>query len=317
MAVKKPSGDREGQTGGGIKAAAKRSLKLLKVAGGEKPSATKTQPTPRSQSKSESNSKPESKSNARQQSQAKPKAQTKSRAGPKAKSNSNPGRAAASKPAGANKSAGAGRRRNGPNARTVDNAAHIQDVALDLFAQRSFSEVTIKDIGKATGLNTAMIYYYFRDKEDLFRGTVEIAVKRSLAAFEVLRSESDDPIELIANWMETHVEQLDLIRKFVKVSIDYANSGKRNARIDKAISDFYAHEKSILGEAIQQGIDAGRFRKRKPGPIIEFISTHLDGVMIRSYVMEDYDAPAAIRAFCQFVLEQLQREPPEFSRIKE
>jgi TetR/AcrR family transcriptional regulator, upper aerobic nicotinate degradation pathway regulator len=194
---------------------------------------------------------------------------------------------------------------------SADTAARIQDVALDLFARSSFSAVTIKEIGEATGLNTAMIYYYFRDKEDLFRSTVEIAVKQSLAAF-ANRPRVQDPAAVISDWLDIHIEQLELIRKFVKISLDYANSGKRIARIDKAIRDFYDQEKAILAAAIDRGIASGQFHERNTGLLIDFISTYLDGIMIRSFTFSEFNAASAIRRFRIFLLEQLKRRPPQF-----
>jgi AcrR family transcriptional regulator len=227
--------------------------------------------------------------------------------------------AAANKPSdktaksrGAGKPAAGTKRQSGAPQKNADNAALIQDVALDLFAQTSFSAVTIKDIGKATGLNTAMIYYYFPDKEGLFRETVEIAVKRSLAAFEAHGADDPNPPTVISNWLETHVEQLDLIRKFIKISLDYANSGKRVARIDRAIQNFYAYEREVLGSAIKKGIANKQFAQRDPAPVIDFISTYLDGVMIRSFIVPDFDAVNAIRRFKMFILGQLKRKPPSY-----
>ena len=57
--------------------------------------------------------------------------------------------------------------------------------SLDLFAERNFASVTIKDIAKALDVNTALIYYYFDSKTDLFRATIEYAVA---GAFENVRA---------------------------------------------------------------------------------------------------------------------------------
>jgi len=37
-----------------------------------------------------------------------------------------------------------------------------------IFAEKGFHATTIRDIAKATGSNVALIYYYFKDKEDLY-----------------------------------------------------------------------------------------------------------------------------------------------------
>lgn len=45
----------------------------------------------------------------------------------------------------------------------------ILDAAEALFAKQGFAATTIKQIGAGAGLNPALIYYYFGDKEKLYR----------------------------------------------------------------------------------------------------------------------------------------------------
>ena len=69
----------------------------------------------------------------------------------------------------------------------------MTEVALTLFAERNFASVTIKDIGTALGVNTALIYYYFDSKEDLFRAAIERAVERAFLHFRELRLRHSNP----------------------------------------------------------------------------------------------------------------------------
>ncbi|ODA67953.1 HTH-type transcriptional regulator AcrR [Methyloligella halotolerans] len=202
-------------------------------------------------------------------------------------------------PPGKDKSAG----RSG--ARASKNAARIRDIALDLFAQKSFSAVTIKEIGQAAGLNTAMIYYYFDDKEDLFRDTVETAVQRAMEAFESRRAPEGDPEAVVTNWLETHIEQIDLIRKFVKISVDYASSDARVDRIDEAIKRFYEGEHHILADALRTRTGE-RFTDSEIDRQIELFSTYLDGVMVRSIIAPGFDAEAAIRSLLDYILTMMR-----------
>src|SRR5215472_15196116 len=50
-------------------------------------------------------------------------------------------------------------------------ARKLMSVALELFARRGFSSVTIKDIAKSANVNSALLYYYFDSKEDLFKSS--------------------------------------------------------------------------------------------------------------------------------------------------
>ncbi len=50
-----------------------------------------------------------------------------------------------------------------------DSKEHILNVAFRLFLQKSFKEVTMKEIVKKTGLSKGAFYHYFESKEQLFR----------------------------------------------------------------------------------------------------------------------------------------------------
>ena len=49
-----------------------------------------------------------------------------------------------------------------------DSKEHIITIATKLFLQKSFKEVTMKDIVKHTGLSKGAFYHYFESKEQLF-----------------------------------------------------------------------------------------------------------------------------------------------------
>lgn len=168
-------------------------------------------------------------------------------------------------------------------------AEELAAVALDLFAARNFAAVTIKDIANASNVNTALIYYYFDNKEDLFRASIEFAVDQAFKNFRLLQARHDDPADIIADWLKTHVELYAPIHKFVKISLDYAGSETSIPVIDRLIRQFYDEELRILSQRISQGIQQGIFQQVDPDAIAVFISTYLDGLMVRSVILDDFD----------------------------
>ena len=175
-----------------------------------------------------------------------------------------------------------------------DRHGELAAVALDLFAERNFASVTIKDIARAANLNTALIYYYFESKEDLFRAAIEYAVDQAFRNFRRLQARHDNPADIIGDWLNNHVQLYAPIHKFVKVSLDYAGSAARIPVIDRQIRQFYDEEKRILSGCIRQGIEDGLFAPVDPESIALFISTHLDGVMVRCVILDDFDLNQAI-----------------------
>ncbi|MBL8532676.1 MAG: TetR/AcrR family transcriptional regulator [Betaproteobacteria bacterium] len=181
--------------------------------------------------------------------------------------------------------------------------------AFDLFAARNFAAVSIKDIGAAIQANTALIYYYFGSKEELFRATIEHAVDRAFQHFRLLRESRTTPPEIIAGWLENHVMLSDLIRKLVKIGLDYAGSDSRVASIDRSIRRFYDDEAAAVSEAIRSGIRQGLFRETDTDRLATFISTHLDGVMVRSMIFPEFDVARAVADLQARVWEHLDYRP--------
>ena len=56
--------------------------------------------------------------------------------------------------------------------------------ALRQFAQQDFNSVTIKDIANSIPVNSALIYYYFENKEALFRASLDYAADLAIARYE-------------------------------------------------------------------------------------------------------------------------------------
>jgi AcrR family transcriptional regulator len=176
-----------------------------------------------------------------------------------------------------------------------DRARELLAAALELFSEHDFSAVTIKDIGNAIGVNTALIYYYFDDKADLFRASLEYAVDQALANYRRLKQRHSDPVDLISDWFDNHIELAKPIRQLVKIMLDYSTSRTQRSVVDAVIRQFYDEECSILSSAIAQGIRLGVFRQVDPERAAHIASTYLDGIMVRSLIHKNLDIPAAMR----------------------
>ena len=177
--------------------------------------------------------------------------------------------------------------------------------SLDLFAERNFASVTIKDIAKALNVNPALIYYYFDSKTDLFRATIERAVARAFENVRALEDRSADPATIIAAWLANHVNKYDEIHRFVKIALDFRSSHDGDTAIAKAIEAFYVEERKLLSKVIRDGIRQGLFRSVHPGRMAQFISTYLDGCMVRSVILTDFDLKGAVRDLHRRVLDML------------
>jgi len=196
-------------------------------------------------------------------------------------------------------------------ARANSQAEKLMAVAMDLFSQRDFASITIKDIARAARVNSALLYYYFKNKEDLFRAMIEHAILQALENYARLKGRHSNPTDLINDWFENNLAMSVLMRKLVKIMIDYSHGSVRMTSVETLIRRFYREETSILSNGVRQGIAEGIFRAVDPDRTALFISVHLDGIMVASMVRPNFNIAAAMdelrRVFWQRVSRTVER----------
>ena len=177
--------------------------------------------------------------------------------------------------------------------------------ALRLFAERNFLSVTIKDIADSLGLNSGLIYYYFDSKTDLLRATISHVVDYTFASFNELERETLQPWKVIDAWLESNIEQSSDMYRFVKIALDFKGANERDSAIEAEIARFYDQERRLLCRVIRKGMELGVFRYVQPTRMSDFISTHLDGCVVRSVVIDGFNVESEIRELRNVVFEML------------
>jgi len=102
-----------------------------------------------------------------------------------------------------------------------------------------------------------------------------------------------------------------LMRKLVKIMIDYSHSSVRVASVETLIRRFYKAETSIISTGVREGVARGIFKGVDPERTALFVSVHLDGIMVASMVRPHFDIAAAMnelrRVFWQRVSHSVKR----------
>jgi len=175
-----------------------------------------------------------------------------------------------------------------------DRASELMNAALHHFARQDFNTVTIKDIANSIPVNSALIYYYFENKEALFRASLNHAADLSIARYEEMCKSLTSPDEFIEAWFDNHIESGDLIRYMVKVMLDFAATHPQRDMIESGIQRFYGTERDILVKYLEEGMSQGVFSDVDINGAAQVASTMLDGVIVRSQIQPEFDIGAAI-----------------------
>jgi len=147
----------------------------------------------------------------------------------------------------------------------VNQEQRILEVAKELFTQRGFSNVAVRDICKAADVTPPTLYYYFKNKEALFDAVVRKSVSMTefiskLADACEKATESKSQVQAFTRSYLTNFPKDRLnVGLYVRHSTEELDSIGR-----KTLAADLAKILSILTTIIQKGITSGEFRETDP-----------------------------------------------------
>ncbi|BCH20791.1 TetR/AcrR family transcriptional regulator [Mesorhizobium sp. L-8-3] len=142
--------------------------------------------------------------------------------------------------------------------------ANIISVATAEFAQNGLSGARMDDIAAKTRTSKRMIYYYFGDKDGLYRRVLEEAYRKVRDGEQKLDLDHLPPVEALSRLVEFtfdhHSRNPDFIRL---VMIENIHHGAYMAQ-SPVIRELNAGAIRNLEEICRRGREAGRFRAVEP-----------------------------------------------------
>ncbi len=150
----------------------------------------------------------------------------------------------------------------------TENRRAILDAALQVFSARGYSGATLEEIAGVAGMSKPNLLYYFRRKQDIYRGTLEATLEAWLAPLEALDPEGE-PIDEIARYIRA---KLAMSREMPEASRLFANEILHGAPLIKGFLETslrrLVEEKAGL---IRQWIAQGRLAPVDPVHLIFMI----------------------------------------------
>ena len=163
-------------------------------------------------------------------------------------------------------------------AEELDRRAQILDAAFEEFAAKGFKGATIKSIAGAAGLQSpALIYWYFPDKEALFREVLgsRIPVLRAVA----------DPTPLL------DLPPEELLPRIGRAYFAFELLDIRTLQL-------------VIGEAVRRPEVAEMFVKSGPGKVLDFLKVYLEH-QVELGRLRPHDVRSSARAFIGMLMPQL------------
>jgi AcrR family transcriptional regulator len=146
----------------------------------------------------------------------------------------------------------------------------IIDAATRLFAERGLETVTFGDIAKAAGISRPLIYFHFKDRDELFLETVLRSHQMLHTQFVAAIAQQTDPVgqaEAIGRAYERFFAENR--REFVLMSCFEASAGKRRARgpLEEQIQFHGQAMIQLIVSVIARGRKEGTMRRDLGDPL--------------------------------------------------
>lgn len=144
----------------------------------------------------------------------------------------------------------------------VNTKQHILDVALDLFSQRGYSSVSIRDICGKVGIKESSVYYHFKNKKEIFDElckyftdvTNNISQNFNVKMSEAVAVTDEEFLFVCRSYMNNYLMD-DKINKFIRMLIIEQGTNPQAAQLyhsvlfDKAL----AGQRAIFEWLVQIG----------------------------------------------------------------
>lgn len=162
--------------------------------------------------------------------------------------------------------------------------AAIQKAALNLFIQKGFKDVTMKDICEATGLSRGGLYMHYGSTKQIFADIINEIL--STQEYEVAaKIESGLSATLILNELleRYQSEMLDKSGSLGLAFYEYYSSMPLSD--DNAMLRQYYISKAMLCSLIKYGISKGEFKDVNIDAIVDLLLFSYQGVRMLSSIM--------------------------------
>lgn len=193
--------------------------------------------------------------------------------------------------------------RLGSRGRPEQTRAAILDAAVREFAQEGIAGARIDAIARAAGVNKALLYYYFRDKERLYGAALDHVFSGLRQRIFAVLDQGLSPRETILAWARAHFDYV--ARAGINpglLSREMMRAGRHGSpHLRRLARNYFRPVSQRLLAVMRQGMASGEFRQVDPlhflFSVISMIVFYFSSApLIRLLRGEDPLAPAQIAA---------------------
>jgi TetR/AcrR family transcriptional regulator len=142
----------------------------------------------------------------------------------------------------------------------------IFDAALEEFSLEGVAGGRMDRIATSAGVNKALLYYYFKDKETLYGALLDHVFSGLLDTVMQAMDKATTPGEQIMAWLASHFDYVSHSPSYPRlVQYEMMRANRTGSpHIKRLVSKYFQPITERLMKAVEEGIAAGEFRPLNP-----------------------------------------------------
>jgi len=149
--------------------------------------------------------------------------------------------------------------------RKEQRPGEIIEAALEEFARRGFAATRLEDVAERAGVTKGTIYFYFKDKEELFKAAARSSLAPALGEIEALganfEGSAEELLRLHLRAIYPKLVKNPRARQILRLLI--AEGPQFPELVDFYYRDIISHGLAILRRVIERGVKRREFRRTR------------------------------------------------------
>jgi len=164
---------------------------------------------------------------------------------------------------------GIAKSRLGTRAQPERSRSAILKAAVREFSEEGIAGARTDAIARAAGVNKALLYYYFKDKEALYRAVLDEVFSGVRMAVEGALSLDLSPRERLTAYVRAHFDYIASHPHYSRiVHAEFLRAGRDPSDLQRVAKQYFQPIFLNLRDLLREGHEAGEFRRVDP---VQFI----------------------------------------------
>lgn len=184
----------------------------------------------------------------------------------------------------------------------------IIQAAFAAFAANGYAKTTMDDIVQHSGLSKGTLYWYFKNKQELFVATIEVAFQEMSVQLATLVEQDAPATDRLRMFFIEAGKMLEQNKPIVGLLVDAFFQSYQNEEAMQTMRTLYQDYISSIEIIIQQGIVRGEFRDVDPHMAAVSLMAGGDGVALYMLIEPGWELSNALTMITDLLLRGLKKE---------